>query len=107
MKTILKTVKNFIVGEPIPEKILTLLLSKDQELIDLGFALLDIGAHDLTRPTEMVRKKRRLMKRLKKELRSRDFIIKLTADYYNYGNEKDIKLTVRKIFPVEKYTYNI
>jgi hypothetical protein len=107
MKTILKTVKNFIVGEPIPEKILTLLLSKNQELIDLGFALLDIGAHDLTKPTEMVRKKRRLMKRLKKELRSRDFIIKLTADYYNYGNEKDIKLTVRKIFPVEKYTYNI
>lgn len=107
MKTILKTVKNFIVGEPIPEKVLTLLLSKDQELIDLGFALLDIGAHDLTKPTEMVRKKRRLMKRLKKELRSRDFIIKLTADYYNYGNEKDIKLTVRKIFPVEKYTYNI
>ncbi len=105
MKTILKTVKNFIVGEPIPEKILTLLLSKDQELIDLAFTLLDIDAHDLTRPTEMVRKKRRLMKRLKKELGSRDFIIKLTADYYNYGNEKDIKLTVRKLTPAEKYTY--
>jgi predicted protein tyrosine phosphatase len=105
MKTILKTVKNFIVGEPIPEKVLTLLFSGDQESVNLAFTLLDIDAHDLTRPTEMVREKRRLMKRLKKELRSRDFIIQLTPDYYNYGNEKDIKLTVRKLTPAEKYAY--
>lgn len=80
MKTILKTVKNFIVGEPIPEKVLTLLLSKDQESIDLAFVLLDLSVHDVSRPDTITKKKQRLVKRLKRELSRRGFEIRYIVD---------------------------
>jgi hypothetical protein len=94
MKTILKTVKNFIVGEPIPEKVLTLLFSGDQESIDLAFALLDLTPHDVSRPHTMVKKKQRLLKRLKRALKRRDLEIKyLIDDTLTYVQ----KITIRKM----------
>ena len=80
MKKLLRTLKNFIVGEPIPEKVLTLLLSKDQESINLAFALLDLTAYDVSRPHTMVKKKQRLVKRLKRELGRRGFEIRFIID---------------------------
>jgi len=94
MKTILKTVKNFIVGEPIPEKVLTLLFSGDQESVNLAFLLLNIDAHDLLKPAEMVRGKRRLMKRVERELKRRNYEVRfITNDSPSHATS----ITIRKM----------
>jgi len=94
MKTILKTVKNFIVGEPIPEKVLTLLFSGDQESVNLAFLLLNIDAYDLLKPAEMVRGKRRLMKRVERELKRRNYEVRfITNDSPSHATS----ITIRKM----------
>lgn len=94
MKTILKTVKNFIVGEPIPEKVLTLLFSGDQESVNLAFLLLNIDAHDLLKPAEVVRGKRRLMKRVKRELKRRNYEVRFII---NDSPSHAASITIRKM----------
>jgi hypothetical protein len=94
MKTILKTVKNFIVGKPIPEKVLTLLFSGDQESVNLAFLLLNIDAHDLLKPAETVRGKRRLMKRIKKELKRRNYEVRFIV---NDSPSHVASITIRKM----------
>lgn len=102
MKTILKTVKNFIVGEPIPEKVLTLLLSKDQESINLAFVLLDLTAYDVSRPHTMAKKKQRLVKRLKRQLKRKGFEIRYVVDdNLTYIAQLTIK-PIEKFRPVAK-----
>ena len=101
----LQKIKDFILGEPIPEKVLTLLLSGDQESIDLAFTLLDLTTYDLTKPYTMVKKKQRLVKRLKRELKNKGFEIRfIIDDTLSYVERLSIKavdkLTVR---PVNKF----
>ena len=102
MKTILKTVKNFIVGEPIPEKVLTLLLSKDQEAIDLAFVLLDLSVHDVSRPDTIIKEKQRLVKRVKRQLKRKGFEIRYVVDdNLTYIAQLTIK-PIEKFRPVAK-----
>jgi hypothetical protein len=102
MKTILKTVKNFIVGEPIPEKVLTLLLSKDQEAIDLAFVLLDLSVNDALKPETISNKKKRLVRRLKRQLKRKGFEIRYVVDdNLTYIAQLTIK-PIEKFRPVAK-----
>ena len=97
MKKLLRTLKNFIVGEPIPEKVLTLLLSKDQESIDLAFILLDLSVHDVSRPDTIIKEKQRLVKRLKRQLKRKGFEIRYVVDI---NTQHVSKLTIK---PIEKF----
>jgi len=102
MKTILKTVKNFIVGEPIPEKVLTLLLSKDQEAIDLAFVLLDLSVNDALKPETISNEKQRLVRRLKRQLKRKGFEIRYVVDdNLTYIAQLTIK-PIEKFRPVAK-----
>jgi hypothetical protein len=107
MKTILNTVRNFLLDKPIPEKVLTLLCSEDQESIDLAFSILDLTEYeyDARKNKTVSDKKNKLMNRIQRILLKRGYVIRLTGDYYNYDNKTFVKLTVRKLTAGEKYNY--
>lgn len=99
MKTILNFVRNLLVGKPIPEKVLTLLCSDDEELIDLAFSMLDL---DASRDFDnQPRKKKKQIDRLQNVLWKRGYKMITVRDLASYP----LKYSVRKLSPAEKYNY--
>lgn len=99
MKTILNFVRNLLVGKPIPEKVLTLLCSDDQELIDLAFSMLDLDANrDFDNQS---RKKKKQINRLQNVLWKRGYRMVTITDVASYP----LKYSVRELSPAEKYNY--
>lgn len=96
MKKIINTVKDFIVGKSIPEKVLTLLCSGDEESIDLAFCLLDLDPSVHQSYT-----KKRHVKRLRNKLWKKGYLLQTIRCSASYP----IKYSVRRLSAGEKYNY--
>ena len=96
MKTILNFVRNLLVGKPIPEKVLTLLCSNDEELIDLAFSMLDLEPSVHQSYT-----KKRHVRRLENKLWKRGYLLQTIRCPASYP----IKYSVRRLSAGEKYNY--